>query len=328
MVTISYHHSVNDLQGLAWEGCGPFGRPGWFALLEGRGQTACYALARSGETALCLPLVDRERTMAALTNWYAFTYAPLHTGAAADPVLAVAIARDLARRAAPVELAPLAAEDGTLALLQTAFRRAGWLTFAAPCDANHVLPVEGRAFAQYLASRPGPLRTTLKRKAAKVEVRLSTRFDAGDWAAYEAIYAASWKPQEGDPALLRAFAERESAAGHYRFALALAGDEPVAAQFWTVEDGTAYIHKLAHRQGAEALSPGTTLTAALLEQVIDRDRVGLVDFGTGDDRYKRDWMEAQRPRFRLVAYRPARPAHWPAIGRAAARALVSRRGGG
>jgi hypothetical protein len=35
----------------------------------------------------------------------------------------------------------------------------------APCDVNHVLEVGGRSYAEYLAARPGPLRTTLKRKA-------------------------------------------------------------------------------------------------------------------------------------------------------------------
>jgi CelD/BcsL family acetyltransferase involved in cellulose biosynthesis len=68
----------------------------------------------------------------------------------------------------------------------------------------------------------------------------------------------------------------------------------VAAQFWTVDGGTAWIHKLAHLDSAKPLSAGTTLSAALFAHVIDRDRVTWVDFGTGDDPYKRDWMEQVR----------------------------------
>jgi hypothetical protein len=56
-------------------------------------------------------------------------------------------------------------------------------------------------------------------------------------------------------------------------AIARAEGEPVAAQFWTVEGGTAFIHKLAHTEASKPLSPGTTLSAALFEQVIDRDGV-------------------------------------------------------
>ena len=72
------------------------------------------------------------------------------------------------------------------------------------------------------------------------------------------------------------------------------------------------------------LSPGTTLTAALFEQVIDRDRVSLVDFGTGDDPYKRDWMELVRPRYRIEAFRDLYPGNWPAIARNTLRGLVRR----
>lgn len=165
---------------------------------------------------------------------------------------------------------------------------AGWRGALEQCDVNHVLPVAGRSFSEYLVSRPGQLRTTLKRKAGKVAVTLHDRFDAAAKADYEAVYAASWKPEEGSPALLRRFAEAEGAARRLRLALAHVEGRPLAAQMWTVEGGTAWIHKLAHTQDARPLSPGTTLTAALMEQVIDLDRVKLVDFGTGDDPYKRD----------------------------------------
>ena len=95
----------------------------------------------------------------------------------------------------------------------------------------------------------------------------------------------------------------------------------MAAQFWSVEKlCIAYIHKLApHREDAKPLSAGTTLSAALFERVIDGDQVDLVDFGTGnDDRYKRDWMEQDRPRYRIEAVLDPRSGlrAWPAHGEA------------
>ena len=65
-----------------------------------------------------------------------------------------------------------------------------------------------------------------------------------------------------------------------------------------------------------------------MEQGIDRDDVALVDFGTGDDGYKRDWMEEARPRYRLECWRKNDPRNWPSIGKARLRALVSRNGHG
>jgi hypothetical protein len=323
VTAVSYHHTVNDLQGLAFTGPGPFARIEWFALLEAAGARPLVALARDGAEALALPLAARAVGVSGLTNWYAFTWRALATGNAPDALLAD-LARDLARRTPRVELAKLPDEDGTATRLERAFRGAGWIVLREPCDTNHVLPVGGRRFADYLATRPGALRTTLKRKAKKVEVAILTAFDEDAWRAYEEIYARSWKPGEGDPALLRRFAEAEGAGGRLRLGLARHEGQAVAAQFWTVEVGTAYIHKLAHRESARPLSAGTVLTAALLAHVIDTDGVECVDFGTGDDPYKRDWMELARPRYRLTCWRPGDPRNWPAMAGAALRTLVSR----
>jgi len=324
VTSISYHRTVNDLQGLDWVPGGPFGRAAWFALLEQGGSAPLIAVAREGDAAVALPLLADGGKFTTLTNWYAFTFGALFTANASDHLL-TALACDLASRAHRVDLTKLPVEDGTLERLRRAFAQTGWMVLGEPCDTNHILHLNGRNFAAYLADRPGQLRTTLKRKAKKVAVTLATEFDHADWAAYEAIYASSWKPEEGDSALLRAFAMAESAAGRYRFALARHEGEPVAAQFWTVDAGTAYIHKLAYREDARALSPGTTLSAALSQHVIDVDGAEMIDFGTGDDPYKRDWMEDVRTRWRLTCLRPGNPRNWPFIAKATARKLVSRR---
>ena len=47
--------------------------------------------------------------------------------------------------------------------------------------------------------------------------------------------------------------------------------------------------------------------------MIDHDRVELVDFGTGNDPYKRDWMELDRPRYRIDCLDPSQPRAWPAL---------------
>ena len=74
---------------------------------------------------------------------------------------------------------------------------------------------------------------------------------------------------------------------------------PLAAQFWLVENGVATIHKLAHVDTARGLSPGTLLSAAMFEAVIERDRPATIDFGTGDDPYKADWMDERSDLYRL-----------------------------
>ena len=313
MATVSYHDTVKVLQGLS-RAVGPFDRAEWFALLAEHGQRPL--VAKAGNSALVL--TDANGRLEALRNWYSFTWRQHGSDL-------VAIAEDLRSRTHRVTLWPVPDEDGSATTLASAFREAGWHVTCEPCDHNHVLEVRGRSFAEYWAQRPGRMRTTLKRKAKKVDVTILDRFDEHVWSEYETIYAESWKPEEETAELLCAFAEAEGAAGRIRLAVARAGGEAVAAQFWTVENGVAYIHKLAHLEARKDLSAGTTLTAALFEHVIDTDGVSLIDFGTGDDAYKRDWMEIDRPRYRIDCLDPRQPRAWPALAKRAARFLAPRR---
>lgn len=332
VIVVTYHDDLNEVQGdgvlaallSAPHAASPFDRIEWWQGLQRHcGMVPLIAVARDGERRAVLPLLRQKRGIVALTNWYSFRVAPLATHGADLPALFAAMAADLAAQAPRITLSPLPNEHGETDLLEQSFRQNGWTVSRRQCDVNHVLEVSGRSYAEYLAARPGPLRTTLKRKAAKVTVQLERSFNPDSWAAYEAIYAQSWKPQEGSPPFLRAFAAAEAAAGRLRMGLAFADGEPVAAQFWTVEHGTAFIHKLAHTESSKPLSPGTTLSAALFEEVIDQERVNLVDFGTGNDGYKRDWMEQVRPRFELQMFRPSWPGNWPRIARTALRAARS-----
>lgn len=334
MVAVDYHDDLKEVQEdarlvallSAPAATAPFDRLEWLrGLVQECGYSPLIAVARDGDARAVLALTRDKRSLRALANWYSFRVQPIITPGANAAALLGALAADLAGEAPLLIVAPVPDEHGEATALAAALRSAGWLVFMEQCDVNHVLNVRGRCYAEYLASRPGPLRTTLKRKAAKVAVTIETRFDPGSWAAYEAIYASSWKPDEGSPAFLRRFAQEEGAAGRLRLGIARADGVAVAAQFWTVEQGTAFIHKLAHTEESKPLSPGTTLSAALFEHVIDRDHVSLVDFGTGNDGYKRDWMEEVRPRFRIEALRPGWPGNWPSIARKCLRNLAPRR---
>lgn len=307
---MSYHKTVNVLHGLCQPAPSPFERSEWFALLAEAGISPLIALAGDGDAEAALALIEANGRIEPLRHWYSFTWRQLAPEGPRGDALLAEIAHQLRSRSHRVTLWPVPDEDGSASRLEIAFRNAGWSVSRVQCDHNHVLPVNGRSFAEYWASRPGQMRTTLKRKAKKVDVQIVSQFDAEMWAAYETIYAESWKPTEDQPELLRRLAEAEGEAGRIRLGIANHEGEPVAAQFWTVENGVAYIHKLAHLESMKQLSAGTTLTAALFEHVIDTDRVGLVDFGTGNDRYKADWMEEVRPRFQIDCLDPRQPAAW------------------
>lgn len=317
-----YHASLKEAQAdprLAALATGsPFERLDWLALLTSEcldPAKACVTVAVDGERMAFLPWREADGRVEALANWYNF-----FVKTCGDEQLYPAIMKALPHGRAT--FAPMT-QTGAQALT-AAFRKAGWMVLSEPCDANHILPVNGRSFAEYWALRPGALRETVRRKGKKGEVslRIATEFSGADWAAYEVIYNLSWKPGEGSPDFLRKWAQMDGATGRLRLGIAEIGGEPVAAQFWTVEGGTAFIHKLAHDERYRKQSPGTLLTAAMFEHVIDRDRVDLVDFGTGDDPYKRDWMETVRNRYRIRAWKPSAVRHWPSLARALARQML------
>ncbi|MBB6425590.1 GNAT family N-acetyltransferase [Sphingopyxis sp. JAI128] len=304
----------------------PFDRTSWFDLLEAHGfagEGRIDARGKAGTTIAFLPLrIDKPGHVAGLTNWYSFAIRPLYRGAADREAALTGLFRSLRKRAARLSLDPVRDEDREA--MEFALRAAGWWTKAVAAGDRHWLDLGDMDHDGWWATRPGALRSTVQRKTKKgiVDIRLFTAFDPGSWADYERIYAASWKPEEGHPVLLRAFAEAEGAAGRLRMGIARIEGAPVAAQFWTVEDGTAFIHKLAHVEDSLKASPGTLLSAALFRHAIEIDEVRRVDFGTGNDAYKRDWMNRHDPLWRIEAFNPSRIAAWGPAFKAFARTLL------
>lgn len=321
-MSASYHDTVNVLQAHDATARAPFERSAWFALLAGEStHQACAITAQNGSARAALALQRDGATLRSLTNWYSFRWQPL-----GDSTLLPALAHELRSHGAMLEFEVVSGEDELAQQLADALRKAGWWVELSEQNVNHLLKVDGRSFDEFMADRPGTLRSTVKRKAKHVTCAISDRFDPDEWAAYEKIYAESWKPEEGAPDLLRRFAEQEGAAGRLRLGIARHQGRPVAAQFWTVEGGTAWIHKLSYVEDAKKMSPGTVLSAALFQRAIDHDGVEWIDYGTGNDGYKRDWMERKRTLYNLRAGDPRQPAAWKMLARMVARNLASRLG--
>jgi hypothetical protein len=239
--------------------------------------------------------VDNRRA-SGWASWYSLRWRPIGEPALFRYILAAL--RD--GGVAALDLAPL--EDARPFV--AACRESGWIPLVEPGKANWRAFTDGMDFDAYWAKRPGKLRSTARRKAraAGLEIEIFDRFDAGAWAEYESVYAASWKPDEGAPAFVRALAEQEGAAGTLRLGIARKDGTPLAAQLWLVEHGEATIHKLAYREDAKGLSPGTVLSMAMFRRALDEDGVAIIDYGTGDEPYKADWMDERRTLWRVRAY--------------------------
>jgi hypothetical protein len=187
---------------------------------------------------------------------------------------------------------------------------AGFVPFDYFCFGNWYLPVECDAQA-YLSSRPGEVRNTLRRmgkKFAGAEGRfeIMTAPDQARQAAqaFTAVYQTSWKQPEPYEKFIPGLTAMCAQQGWLRMGLAHVGHQVVAAQLWLVAARKASIYKLAYDPAYKHLSPGSLLTAHLMRHVIDVDKVEEIDYLTGDDAYKNQWMSHRRERRGLIAFNP------------------------
>jgi len=174
---------------------------------------------------------------------------------------------------------------------------------------NWMHPIQNQSFDEYIAERPANLRNTIRRKKSKLkrehgyEIRLYKN-DKNNSALikqalndYTAIYKTSWKTNEFfsdfTPALVNSLYQNN----WLRLAILYVNQQPIAAQIWFVAHGKASIYRLVYDEDWKQYSPGSILTAYLMHYVINTDKVKEIDFLTGNERYKQDWMSVRRERF-------------------------------
>jgi Acetyltransferase (GNAT) domain len=314
-----------------------FDRLEWFKTLwhhcpPGKAPLIARARAENCDTWLFLARTE-ERSAISLGNWYSLAFRPIFSGQPSDALqrgALTAIARRLSAGLTTITLSPVPEDDGTADLIVSAFAKGGWTGFKKPKTGSWITRIEGKSFADYWAERPGEVRNTHDRKLKKfgVTTQIFTQFDEAAWAEYESIYGDSWKGEEGSPSFLRALAEMEGAAGTLRLGIARHEGEAIAAQLWTIENGRAIIHKLAYREDKGEMSAGTILSAAMFRHAIDIDTVKIIDYGTGDDRYKQSWMTERQQLSVLTFHNPKTPSGLFRAVKAGVTNLVSGRRGG
>lgn len=287
-----------------------------FAREAGTSSVSILVSRRQGRARAVLPTVRRPGPLGseigALSNFYTALFEPaLEADSSAEDLLPLIQAlRQGTRRADAYRFAPMDPGSRGFSLLQQALRRAGLPTYSYFAFGNWYEPVR-QGWSDYLKERSGQVRSTIKRNAKKFAaeggrleiVKHGDALEAG-LAAYQTVYARSWKELEPYPEFVPSLIRLCARRGWLRLGIAWLGDKPVAAQLWIVANGRADIYKLAYDEDHKALAPGTLLTALLMEQVIDADGVREIDYLIGDDPYKAAWMSQRRERWGLVAFDP------------------------
>jgi len=298
---------------------GIFSPQGWYrctiahALPEGT-RAAFVEIARGEAVRAVFPMQRGSGgEFSALTTPYSCLWQPLFASSSAKEAFDIGKAFAVyCRRQATTRLEALDADAPWLAPLLGGVKAGGLFPLRFDHFGNWHEDVAGIDWTTYLAARPGALREAIRRRSKRLVDKMGAAFSIcknGDGlepaiAAYEKIYASSWKKPEPFAFFNAAFMRECAAEGSLRLGgLGLDG-KPLAAQFWVVRDGVAAMLKLAHDEESRALSPGTVLTALMIRYMLDEERVMSLDFGRGDDGYKKDWVGARRQRIGFLLANP------------------------
>ena len=249
-----------------------------------------------------------------LTNFYTPHFGPLFRGICQEQsirALAQALWADR-RHFAALDLRCLDHEGIAYSALVESLKDCGFFVQTYFQFGNWHLDVAGRSYAEYVAGLSSvlkkniPYQTRRFERTHRVEWKLVNSRDGFEAALadYEQVYHTSWRDQEAYPDFIRGLAEAALAQGALRLGLLYADGMPVAAQFWIVHGGTASIYKIAYIESFAKFSVGTVLTAHMMRHAIDVDKVSSVDYLSGDDTYKKEWMSHRRERWGLMVFNP------------------------
>jgi len=270
----------------------------------------------------------------ALTTPYTCLYDPLIAERANRAAVFTAFA-EYCRGFATTRLDAL--DEALAGELAVGARRAGLAVARFDHFGNWHEDVSGLDWAGWLALRPGALRETIRRRTRRAERLAGARFqmfcnrnemEAGI-AAFEMVYARSWKEPEPFPDVNPVQIRAAASLGLARLGVWWIDGIAAAAQFWFVERGQATVLKLAHDEAYKAHSPGTVLTAWMIRHMIEQENVTALDFGRGDDPYKQGWVADRRQRIGLLLINLRKPAGMGALARHAVGRIRARlrRGG-
>lgn len=293
-----------------------FSLPGWYRLVAdtglSSGSRASFAVGAEVPIAMACRHVPRERILHSCTSLYTCEFDLL--GARTNATAVRAFAKELGaslKSLDGVRIEGLDPAGSHFSALLEGLRAAGLVVKPYFGWANWFESTNGLEFEDYASRRPASLRNTWKRKSATLERSARTTchvYRDGDpntlVLLYENIREKSWKAAEPYPAFIPALIRLAAEKGALRFGVLSIDGEPAAAQFWIVWSGRATIYKLVHAEKFAQFSPGTLLTMEMMRTVLGEDRPFEIDFGRGDDAYKKLWLSTRRERWGVDAADP------------------------
>ncbi len=166
------------------------------------------------------------------------------------------------------------------------------------------------SFDDYKNTLPSQLKNTIERRQKKLdknhvwEFKVYTKIDEIEpaYKEYKYLYQLRWNKEEGNNDFVDAVVLDLAEKNQLRLGILYIDNKPAAAQLWFSVDQTASIFKLAYDESFKKYSPGTLLTYKMAQYLIEQDRVSKLDFLSGDDLYKKQWMSKRDEKWGIIAF--------------------------
>jgi hypothetical protein len=290
-----------------------FNLPGWYALVSRHGlpprRRPYLIVDNEATTAFVFQMEEDNSDLISCTNPYTCEHDAI-AGRSPDPGVIQRLIAEIARsgpRRARIQLAGLSptgeAFEAILAGLRGRYRTRPFRGWGTCCE-----NVDGKSFKDYLAARSSALTNTWRRKSAALS-KTDASFCVHDKAqplepfiaAYRQAEQQSWKQDEPFPQFIPELIRFAESIGALRIGMLSIGGETAAVQFWIVWRREALIFKLVHAEKFASFSPGTLLTMHMLEHIFAHDAPAQINFGRGDDAYKKLWVSERTERWGIDA---------------------------
>ncbi|WP_304511756.1 GNAT family N-acetyltransferase [Desulfobacula sp.] len=210
-----------------------------------------------------------------------------------------------------IDLNPIAEDDENLSILISLTNESNYNNIEQFCHSNWY--VNGINFSgdEYLNQRSKNNRQELRRRKKKLEelgklefrvIKNNNEIDKYMDYYYE-VYTKSWKKREGiGPTFHRDLAKLAAEKGWLRLGFLFLNNIPIASQLRIVFNEVCFFLKTAYDDEYRKYGTGVILLSKMIKDIIDTDNVREIDFGPGDESYKKSWASQKRDMKRILIF--------------------------
>ena len=127
---------------------------------------------------------------------------------------------------------------------------------------------------------------------------------------YQTVYAKSWKRPERFPMFIPELLRLGLAKGQMRVAMLYLDGQPAATEIYILYNGQATSFKGGYDPAYNKYAPATVLRIFSHKYLLEVDGVNEIDFGYGEQRYKKDWASKRRCLVGILAFNPRSLMGW------------------